>query len=363
LQRDDWWRPTTSAAELPERLQAAVAELVSAQGSARGALAQAAGQLSAAYREAGGHEVDDRTTALAYGAARLPATYASMRAALAEVAERLGPQPAGSPGLSSRPGPFSPRSHLDLGSGCGAALLAARSLWPRLGTGDDVPQVGVDRSHAMLTLARELLAVEQPSPAARLEAGELSAWLASRASEEGFELVTLGYVLGEVGLAAHELVGQAWARTAGVVVVVEAGTPGGYARIRAARDQLVAAGATTIAPCPHGERCPIEPPDWCHFGVRITRSPLHRRLKGGELGYEDEKFSYVAAARPEVALMGAERPSISRVLRHPHKGGGRVDLELCTPDGLRRERVGRSDPRYREWSRARWGAALEERWT
>jgi Mitochondrial small ribosomal subunit Rsm22 len=76
------------------------------------------------------------------------------------------------------------------------------------------------------------------------------------------------------------------------------GTPGGHRRILAARDILIGAGLTIVAPCPQQHQCPLaEGADWCHFTARVDRSSLHRRLKGGSLAYEDEKFSYIAASR------------------------------------------------------------------
>ena len=47
-------------------------------------------------------------------------------------------------------------------------------------------------------------------------------------------------------------------------------------------------------------------PDWCHFTQRLPRSRAHKQIKGAELPFEDEKFSYVALTRAPAAR--ASRP-------------------------------------------------------
>jgi ribosomal protein RSM22 (predicted rRNA methylase) len=108
-----------------------------------------------------------------------------------------------------------------------------------------------------------------------------------------------------------------------------------------------------VAPCPHAGECPMAGADWCHFAARAPRSALHRRVKGGELGHEDEKFSFVAAAREPAP------PVAGRVLRHPRVRGGHVLLQACTPEGLARLTVARSDgARFRAARDLRWGDPL-----
>jgi ribosomal protein RSM22 (predicted rRNA methylase) len=105
-----------------------------------------------------------------------------------------------------------------------------------------------------------------------------------------------------------------------------------------------------VAPCPHQAACPN---DWCHFAARIGRTSVHRRLKGGELSYEDEKFSYVAAARD---LSGG---TPGRVVRRTQQRKGLVSLPLCTAEGvLRTELVSkRQGDRYRAARDVDWGDA------
>jgi ribosomal protein RSM22 (predicted rRNA methylase) len=93
----------------------------------------------------------------------------------------------------------------------------------------------------------------------------------------------------------------------------------------------------------------MQEPSWCHFAQRLPRTKAHRDLKGAELGYEDEKFSYVALTRRAVT------DRASRIVDHPHYRKHLVELSLCTRDGLRKRTVPRSDPSYKVARKAAWG--------
>ena len=91
-------------------------------------------------------------------------------------------------------------------------------------------------------------------------------------------------------------------------------------------------------------------PDWCHFSQRVERSAAHRRAKGGTMGYEDEKFSYVIFSKRPAP------PSGARILRHPYKGLGFVQLSLCTQAGLAKVTIPKKDKEaYKRARKARWG--------
>ncbi|MEV6258485.1 small ribosomal subunit Rsm22 family protein [Nocardia sp. NPDC051929] len=267
----------------------------------------------------------------AYAAYRMPATWAAVHSALDRFAEQA-------------PG-FRPETLLDVGGGTGAALWAASELFPSLAEATVLDQVD-----EALLLGRKL-AADATSAAVRSAVWRRTSFAAQEAFG-GADLVTISYVLSELSEADQaDLVARA-AEGAEVVAVIEPGTPDGHRRILSARDVLIEAGLTVVAPCPHQQMCPLAAgTDWCHFSTRINRTSLHRRLKGGELGHEDEKFSYVIASRT------AHAPAAGRILRHPLKRKGLVTLEVCTADdGVRQTLVSkRQGESYREARDAEWG--------
>jgi ribosomal protein RSM22 (predicted rRNA methylase) len=237
--------------------------------------------------------------------------------------------------LALRAPEFAPVTQLDIGAGSGAALWAAREVWPSLERA-----VAVEPERAMADLGREL-------------APDGVEWETTPPNAT-FDLVTLGYVLNELPNAS-DAIDRAWAVAGQALVVVEPGTPAGYRLVLAARDRLLAAGAHMAAPCPHARECPLAgTDDWCHFAVRVARSKAHRAAKEAQLAYEDEKFSYVAVTRSPA------EPAAARVLRHPLSRPGHVVLELCAREGLRTETVSkREGPRYRAARKVSWGGAFE----
>jgi hypothetical protein len=147
-----------------------------------------------------------------------------------------------------------------------------------------------------------------------------------------------------------------WAKTRDALVIVEPGTPAGYARIIAGRARLIASGAHVAAPCPHDRACPLQAPDWCHFAQRLPRSRAHMQMKGAEVPFEDEKFSYVVLTRTPLP----QHPS--RVLAPPVVGKAEIAAKLCTPDGVTLAKVARRHkPAYARARRWSWGAMLSLR--
>ncbi|MGW3492901.1 small ribosomal subunit Rsm22 family protein [Streptomyces sp. NPDC001020] len=273
----------------------------------------------------------DRSDVVAYAAYRMPATFEAVRAALDAFADAVPD--------------WVPASHVDVGGGTGAATWAVSATWE-----GERPVTVLDWAEPALALGREIAAA---NPALRSAAWHRSR-IGATLSIESADLVTVSYVLGELTEADRASVVDAAASAAQAIVIIEPGTPDGYARVIEARDRLIGAGFHVAAPCPHSSACPIVPgQDWCHFSARVSRSSLHRQVKGGSLAYEDEKFSYVAATRLPVA------PATSRVVRRPQIRKGQVLLDLCGPgELLHRDTVTkRHGPLYKAARDADWGDA------
>lgn len=321
--------------DLPADLRLALDHLV--EGRPRGDIARRAGAISDAYRSGGGSDVihgpDD---ALAYALARLPATYAAVAAVLSALDD-------------VRPD-FAPTTLLDVGSGPGTAAFAAAQRYASLQR-----VTLLDHNAHLRDLGLALLAASERAALsqANYQRGEAAAHLAAQAPAD---LVVASYVIGEIGADRLPAFADAlWSHAAGVLVVVEPGTPAGFTRVAALRTHLIASGAHVVAPCPHDRPCPIIAPDWCHFVQRLNRSRAHRHVKGAELSYEDEKFAYVVLARDKPA-----RAVDARVLSLPDVGKVAVTAKLCRRDGtIATATVPRRDrDAYKAGKRWRWGDAI-----
>lgn len=269
--------------------------------------------------------------ALAYAVYRMPATYAAIRTVLDQL-----PDGAVSPGAR----------HLDIAGGTGAAVWAVADRWP-----DTAEHTVIEQSAAAIGLGRRLAdTATGPDKRVRWEQRVLT----GAAELPEADVVTVGYLLSEIDESLRTAVVEAaLARTRELLIIVEPGTKNGYRRILQARERVITAGWQLVAPCPHELRCPLQGQerDWCHFAARLNRSVAHRRSKGAELGYEDEKFSYlVAAPQPRGRAAG-------RVLRHPQFPKGRVELMVCQASGVAsRVTVAKRDQdRYRAARKIEWG--------
>ncbi len=299
--------------QLPPHVRRTIEEWAEEAGLA--ALRRASAAMTAAYREGCAPRLSARERVAAYLVTRMPATYAATYSALQQL-----PQ-------------MEIRSILDIGAGTGAASLAAQAFFP------EARLTMVERDRAFAQAARLWF----PDAEIRIEdVGRIPAL-------PRHDLVIASYSAGEFGAAA---IGNLWDAAGLALVVIEPGTPRGFALIRGIRDKLLGAGGHMAAPCPMGSACPIADPDWCHFAARVERSSWHRRVKGGELGYEDEKFSYVALTRAPVETAAA------RVVRRPQHQPGLIVLETCAPAGLQTRRITKRDrDAFRAARHAAWGGS------
>jgi len=318
--------------QLPVSLRLAIDALM--DGIPQSALQAASDHLSSAYRRDAGRSGAIRSSfdRLAYIATRLPATFSATKAALGELRYRC-------PDLKAE-------SLLELGAGPATGLWAAHAVFSEL-----VRATHIETDHDTVELGQQLLRDTGISDTVT------SSWYTSDIAEipsfEGHDLVLMAYVLGELSETdRHTAVSAAWEATREALVIVEPGTSSGSARILAVREWLIDEGGELVAPCPHTMACPLPEPDWCHFAARLNRSKLQRRLKGGTLAFEDEKFSYLVVTRKK-----AERCR-ARVLRRPEHVPHRVRLQLCATNGVRTEEVRRrSSSDYRSARKVQWGDA------
>ena len=295
---------------LPASLRDRLKELAAASSAAE--LLVSARAHAAAQRDGISYSFKTEEDCLAYALTRMPAMIGAISTALGEL-------------------PAPPKRLLDLHAGPGGAAWAVQARWGNL------PQVTlVEEDSGLVALGRRL-----GTPATR--------WMVDDPARmdlpSGHDLVLLAYSSAKTLTSA--LIDRAWQATGRYLVVIDPD----FAKLREVRTRLA---AYTIAPCPHRNACPVPAGDSCNFAARVERSREHRQLKGGDLTYEDEKFSYFVFDRQAAANVAR-----ARIVRRPCVQKGRVELRLCTLAGLEKRLVVRSDPAWKAARKADWG----QRWT
>jgi ribosomal protein RSM22 (predicted rRNA methylase) len=303
-------------------------------------LAEGASTLTRAYRSGEAFEtpaLSSKKEAAVYAAYRMPATAAAVGAALRQARASLPD--------------WNPASVIDLGAGTGGSAWAVGHELESVRTATLLEQ-----SAEAIALGRTILAGANRDVLSR---ADWRRWVLPATAKEassplpGTDLAIAAYVLGELRPAQQAELVRLAAAAAPAVILIEPGSLAGHRRVLAARDQLMAAGFTVVAPCPHQLRCPLDVEgDWCHFAVRVQRSSLHRQVKGATLSYEDEKFSFVAAVRG----MPAQLPA-ARVIQRSQQRKNLVSLALCVQDGSSRTELvtKRHGDAYRLARKAAWG--------
>ncbi|MBY0280873.1 MAG: small ribosomal subunit Rsm22 family protein [Alphaproteobacteria bacterium] len=285
--------------------------------------------LSACYRSKGKtQDIHNEAMVAAYVSARMPATHAVINTCLQKIATN-----------------FAPTSLLDLGAGPGTVTLAALDLWPELKTA-----TLVEHQPSMGRFSKGLFdSLNLKTTFEHLQKDVTNFSLSTK-----YDLVTLGYVLGELNQDQQfNVLKKAFDATKEFLVITMPGTPHDYKTLMLARDFLIRKGGHIIAPCPHNNKCPLEiTEDWCHFSVRLHRTKSHKHIKQGVLSYEDEKFSYLIISKKEACQ------DFARILRKPIKRPGHILLDLCIAQGTKREIITKSQKDiYKNASKIMWGDA------
>lgn len=260
--------------------------------------------ISKKYRENNGKGnklVTKQSEAIAYAISRMPATYCAVYTTMQQCLKIYKEDI---------------KTVLDIGAGTGAATWAVTNLI------DTEQIICLEREAEMRKIGSQLMKTHLTSVKWK------SIDLCKDEIQEKADLVITSYVINELKAEDRKkAIVKMWDATNGIFVIIEPGTPEGFSHILEARKILLEQGANIVAPCTHHNGCPLKN-DWCSFYTRLARSKLQKQAKQGALGYEDEKFSYMAFSK-----IGTNKCD-AVILRHPQIGSGHVKVKLCTENGV-----------------------------
>ena len=299
--------------DIPEGLKDSINKLLSENKSSN--IIENAQIISSRYRKNDGKGkrlLTNELEAVSYVISRMPATYAAVYSVFKQILVNYDEKIT---------------SLLDVGAGTGAGTWAVNEI-------ENMSQITcLEREKSMSNIGKKLMKNTALDNVQWKSYNILQDEIAEKA-----DIVLTSYMINELPEQKREnAVLKLWQATNKLMVVIEPGTPEGFKNILNIRNLIKEQGGYIVAPCCCNGECPIKENDWCAFYARVARSSIHRQAKGGNLGYEDEKFSYIAFSKTPVEITG------ERILRHPQINSGFVKVKLCTADGIQEKTYSKKD--------------------
>lgn len=299
--------------DIPEGLKDSINKLLSENKVSN--IIENAQTISNRYRKNDGKGkrlLTNESEAVSYATSRMPATYAAVYSVFKQILANYNEKMT---------------SLLDVGAGTGAGTWAVNEI-------ENMSQITcLEIEKSMSNIGKKLMKNTALDNVQWKSYDILQDEIVEKA-----DIVLTSYMINELSEQEREkAVLKLWQATDKLMVVIEPGTPEGFKNILNIRNLIKEQGGYIVAPCCCNDECPIKENDWCAFYARVARSSIHRQAKGGNLGYEDEKFSYIAFSKMPVEITG------ERILRHPQINSGFVKVKLCTADGIQEKTYSKKD--------------------
>ncbi|MBP9719087.1 MAG: hypothetical protein KBD46_01340 [Candidatus Levybacteria bacterium] len=330
-------------ANLPEPINAAITQILASQPTPE--WVQRSIKLHERYMNkqidhAFGY-IEDQVDALAYLALRTPATYAQIFGSFSHITDTLMD--------------FKPKTMLDIGSGPGTGVWAAKQIWDSL-----EEATCLDRERSFLTLGREISNAASLSVKLSLQQGNAAYIIENDTTK--YDIVLLANMLGELDTAQRDhLIGSAYNHCKGIMVIVEPGTPEGSAIVYKAAKSL--SHEQILAP--YSNNTLIEDTNhWLHFPQRFIRPEFQRRvrqhMRDSSLmasDWEEAKYAYVAIGNNMIST----KPW-GRCVGAPTLYKGYLQIPIMTTDGMEVVKVmKRHKQQYLFAKKLKWGESIEKK--
>ncbi len=330
-------------ATLPENIEKAISEVLSENTESE--WVSRAKRLHERYMEnteGGKTFIHDLTDALAYLALRVPATYAQAFGALNATKELVEN--------------WKPTTVLDIGSGPGTAIWAAKEVWPSL-----EKAVCIDSDNNFLRIGETIALKAQLPLSISWSKGKVENGFGERS--ERYDVVVLGNLLNELPAIEREnILEKAYDVCKGVVIVIEPGTPSGSSITSSAFKRFSSAG-NLIAPY-IGNSFVTDNSYYLHFSQRFNRPQFQKRVRQymrndllSSSDVEDAKYSYTAFGKlsPKIQPWG-------RVVGNSKIQKGFLEIPVLTHDAISWIKVmKRNKQQYRFAKELKWGDLIQEK--